>query len=204
MKRVRVRPYTMADYPALRMIQEEAFPPPFPEELWWQKDHIQSHADTFPEGGLLAEVDGVPAGSATSLIVTFDGKPHTWEEVSDSGYIQGTHDPNGDTLYGIDLCVRPSMRGSGVAQALYAARKQTVCDLGLKRFVAACRIPGFNQYSHERSVEDYVEAVVSGECTDLVLTFMLKQGLRPVSILPNYVEDEESHDYAVLVEWLPL
>lgn len=204
MKNVMVRPYTADDYPALLTIQQEAFPPPFPEELWWQKDHIQSHVDTFPEGGLLAEVDGVPAGSATSLIITFDGKPHTWDEVSDSGYIRESHDPNGDSLYGIDLCVRPTMRGKGVAQALYEARKQTVRELGLKRFIAACRIPDFHQCAHALSVEEYVQAVVSGERTDLVLTFMLKQGLRPISVLPNYVEDDESHHYAVLVEWLPL
>ncbi|MFK3939397.1 GNAT family N-acetyltransferase [Alkalihalobacillus sp. NPDC078783] len=203
MKHVLIRPYTAADYAALLTIQKEAFPPPFPEELWWQKDQIKSHEDTFQKSGLLAEVDGVPAGSATSLIITFDGEPHTWEEVSDSGYIRESHDPDGDSLYGIDLCVRPTMRGKGVAQALYEARKQTVRELGLKRFIAACRIPGFHQCSHELSVEEYVQAVVLGERTDLVLTFMLKQGLRPVSILPNYVEDAESHHYAVLVEWLP-
>lgn len=202
MNNVTVRPYTLADYQALLQIQKEAFPPPFPSELWWQEAHIQSHVDTFPEGALLAEVNGVAAGSATSLLVDYDGKDHTWDEISDLGFILHSHKPSGDSLYGIDLCVRPSMRGQGVAQALYEARKQTVRDFKLKRFIAACRIPGYHHHAEELSVQEYVQSVQMETLKDQVLTFMLKQGLNPISILPNYVEDTESLDYAVLVEWL--
>ncbi|TSB44990.1 GNAT family N-acetyltransferase [Alkalicoccobacillus porphyridii] len=202
MSTITVRPYTLEDYDALLTIQKEAFPPPFPSDLWWTKEQIQSHVETFPQGGLIAEVHGTPAGSATSLLIEFDGSSHTWDEVSDSGFIRGSHQPDGDSLYGIDLCVRPSMRGQGIAQALYEARKQTVRDLGLKRFIAACRIPDYYKHADKLSVQDYVRAVQNQALKDPVLSFMLKQGLTPISILPKYVEDEESLDYAVLVEWL--
>ncbi|MDQ0207105.1 GNAT family N-acetyltransferase [Alkalicoccobacillus murimartini] len=202
MNKVTVRPYTIDDYDALLSIQKEAFPPPFPSDLWWLPEQIQSHVEIFPEGGLIVEVNGVPAGSATSLLVQFDGSNHTWEEVSDSGYIRRSHQPDGDSLYGIDLCVRPSMRGQGIAQALYEARKQTVRNLNLTRFIAACRIPGYHHHAEQQTVQDYVHAVQAGTLKDQVLCFMLKQGLTPLSILPNYVDDEESLNYAVLVEWL--
>ncbi|MCR6098621.1 GNAT family N-acetyltransferase [Salipaludibacillus agaradhaerens] len=196
-----VTPYKMSDYKDLLQIQKEAFPPPFPEELWWSKAHINAHVNTFAEGALLAKLNGEPAGSATSLITTYDGSPHTWEEISDNGYIQSSHKPNGDTLYGIDLCVRPAFRGKGVAKALYDARKQLVTQLGLTRYVAGCRIPGYHRYSNTLDVESYVNNVEQGLIHDLVLTFMLRQGLKPLQILPHYVEDEESKNYAVLVEW---
>ncbi|TPE69526.1 GNAT family N-acetyltransferase [Halalkalibacterium halodurans] len=196
-----VRPYTLADFNGLLEVQKEAFPPPFPEELWWNRAQIAAHVESFPEGAMVAVIRDKIVGSATSLLIKYDGKPHTWEEVADNGYIQSSHQPDGDSLYGIDLCVRPSFRGKGVARALYEARKQLIRELGLTRFVAGCRIPGYHQVASQMTVEDYVQAVVDGKRHDLVLTFMLKQGLRPLQILPNYLEDDESLHYAVLVEW---
>ncbi|MDT8861898.1 GNAT family N-acetyltransferase [Alkalihalobacillus sp. MEB130] len=201
MSKVNVRPYKMTDFESLLDVQKEAFPPPFPEDLWWNREQIEAHVTTFPEGALLAEIDGVVVGSATSLLIAFDGKPHTWEEVADDGYIRKSHNPNGDSLYGIDLCVRPSYRGKGIAGALYEARKDTVRQLGLKRFIAGCRIPNYHEHADRLDAESYVKAVEKGEIKDLVLTFMLKQGLHPLQVMPNYLEDDESLDYAVLVEW---
>ncbi|GAB2672407.1 GNAT family N-acetyltransferase [Paenibacillus thermoaerophilus] len=199
---VHIRSYTVEDYEQLLDVQREAFPPPFPEELWWRRDQIEAHVRAFPQGAMAAvRSDGTIIGSATSLIIQYDGKPHTWEEVSDRGYIEGTHNPNGDSLYGIDVCVRPSARGMGVAGLLYEARKRLVTELGLKRFVAGCRIPGYGAHAGRLSAEEYVQAVVRGELKDQVLSFMLKQGLKPLQVLPNYLEDEDSRDYAVLVEW---
>ncbi|WP_127579568.1 GNAT family N-acetyltransferase [Paenibacillus koleovorans] len=196
-----VRTYTSDDFEALLDIQREAFPPPFPEELWWRKEQVAAHVRTFPDGAMIAYCDGVPAGSATSLLVRYTGQPHTWEEVSDRGYIAGSHEPDGDSLYGIDVCVRPAFRGRGVAQALYEARKQLVVRLGLRRFMAGCRIPGFHAVADQLSVESYVREVAEGKRRDLVLSFMLKQGMRPLQVLEHYLEDEESLHYGVLVEW---
>ncbi|WP_100405776.1 GNAT family N-acetyltransferase [Bacillus solitudinis] len=198
-----IRPYTIDDFEGLLDVQKEAFPPPFPEELWWSREQIQAHFETFPEGALLAEDDGIIVGSATSLLIAFNGESHTWEEVADRGYIRNSHNSNGESLYGIDVCVRPSYRGQGVAKALYEARKETVKQLGLKRFLAGCRIPNFHEYAHKMNVEDYIEAVTRGSIHDLVLSFMLKRGLTVVQPLPNYLADEESLNYAVLVEWRP-
>ncbi|SDZ66829.1 Acetyltransferase (GNAT) family protein [Evansella caseinilytica] len=198
---ITVRSYTPDDFDKLMTIQREAFPPPFPEALWWNKEQITAHAATFREGAMYAEADGEPAGSATSLLVHFDGEAHTWEEVADNGYIRRSHRPDGDTLYGIDLCVRPKFRGRGIAHALYDARKQLVIDLRLKRYVAGCRIPNFHKHAGQMSVETYVDKVVDGEINDLVLSFMLRQGLVVKQIMPHYLDDDESLDYAVIVEW---
>ncbi|MCK0469985.1 GNAT family N-acetyltransferase [Halalkalibacter sp. APA_J-10(15)] len=198
---IKTRMYTLDDFEALLTIQKEAFPPPFPEELWWSKDQITAHMNTFAEGAIIAELDGVIVGSATSTLIHYTGKPHTWEEVADQGYMTNSFDPNGDSLYGIDLCVRPSYRSKGIATALYEARKALVRQNGYKRFLAGCRIPNYHQYADELDVQTYIQAVQAGEVKDLVLTFMIKQGLTPLKALPNYIDDEESRHYAVLVEW---
>lgn len=196
-----VRPYTLNDFDALLRVQQEAFPPPFPEELLWKREHVEAHVTAYPEGAMVAVCDGEIAGSATSLRVTYTGAPHTWEEVSDRGYIRGRHEPDGDSLYGIDLCVRPAFRGKGIAHALYEARKQLVVRSGLKRFMAGCRIPGYRDVANHLNAADYVRLVADGERHDLVLSFMLKQGMRPLQVLDDYLEDAESCDKAVLVEW---
>ncbi|MFC4545437.1 GNAT family N-acetyltransferase [Paenactinomyces guangxiensis] len=199
---VRVRTYTLDDFDGLLQVQREAFPPPFPEELLWNREQIAAHVETFPAGAMVAEVDGIITGSATSLIVQYTGEPHTWAEAADDGYIRNSHQPDGDSLYGIDLCVRPAFRGRGVAQALYAARKELVKSLGLKRLIAGCRIPGFHQYAGQMDAAEYVQKVAHGQIKDPVLTFMVKQGLKPQQVLDDYLEDEESLNKAVLVEWL--
>ncbi|WP_236784651.1 GNAT family N-acetyltransferase [Alteribacter salitolerans] len=198
---ISVRNYTLADYEALLTIQKEAFPPPFPEELWWSKDQIRSHIETFPEGAMIAEIDGEPAGSATALMILFDGKPHTWDEVADEGYIARSHNRKGDSLYGIDVCVRPEFRGKGVAKALYEARKSLVEKLKLTRFMAGCRIPGYHKHADRLSPQDYMVEVRNGRIDDLVLSFMIRQGMTPVQVMENYLDDEESKDCAVIVEW---
>ncbi|WP_026691648.1 GNAT family N-acetyltransferase [Alteribacter aurantiacus] len=198
---ITVRNYTLDDLDALLTIQKEAFPPPFPEELWWNKEQIQAHVDAFAEGAMLAEIGGEPVGSATALMIQFDGKPHTWDEVADHGYITRSHTPQGDSLYGIDVCVRPDYRGRGVARALYVARKSLVQNRGLKRFMAGCRIPGYHAYADRLTPHEYMNEVQQGRIDDLVLSFMIRQGMTPLQVMENYLEDEESKDCAVIVEW---
>ena len=56
--RVIIRPYTLGDMEGMIAIQRASFPPPFPPELWWQKEQLLEHITRFPEGALCAEVNG--------------------------------------------------------------------------------------------------------------------------------------------------
>ena len=87
-----IRNYCKDDFDDLISVQKRAFPPPFPSELWWNKDQLAHHLSHFPLGAMCVEVDGKLVGSMTSLIVDFDPlEPHhTWEDITDDGYIR-TH-----------------------------------------------------------------------------------------------------------------
>lgn len=104
-----VRNYKETDFPGLIHIQEESFPPPFPEELWWNEEQLKNHITLFPEGALCIEAAGELVGSMTSLLVDFDQScpDHKWEEVTDDGYIRN-HNPSGNTLYVVDISMRPN------------------------------------------------------------------------------------------------
>lgn len=199
-----IRPYQVEDHAQLLRIQTECFPPPFPQELLWSRAQIASHVRHFPAGALAAVADDELVGSATCTRRRFDpAHPgHTWAEAADHGWIR-TCDPAGDTLYGIDIAVRPAWRGRGVARALYQARFALVRSLGLARFQAGSRLSGYHRHASAMSAADYAQAVAAGRLEDPVITPQMRAGLRPVALLPGYIDDAESHHHALLMEWTP-
>lgn len=201
---ITVRPYTLADWDALFRIQRECFPPPFPVDQIWSREQIETHLRLFPEGALCALVDGEVVGSCTCLIIQFDPHHpgHTWSAVTGDGWIT-PHNPEGDTLYGVDMGVRPDFRGKGVARAMYQARFDLVRRLGLTRFMAGGRMPGYQRYADRLSPEAYAAEVVAGRIVDPVITPQLKAGLKPVFVVHQYLTDEESGNNALLLEWRP-
>jgi ribosomal protein S18 acetylase RimI-like enzyme len=201
---VRIRNYTLDDFPGLKQIQRECFPPPFPEDQTWTYEQIASHMQYFPEGCFCAEVNGELVGSCTALIVAYDPDhlDHKWNDVMGGGFLN-THNAHGDSLYGVDMSVRPAWRGRGVAKALYQARFDLVRRLGLKRFMAGGRMPGYHLHAADMTPEQYAEAVAAGKLIDPVITPQLKAGLRPVKVVHDYLVDVESCDCALLLEWLP-
>lgn len=197
-----IRRYGEADFQALIAVQAESFPPPYPEELWWNLEQLSQHVTRFPEGALCAEVDGRIVGSMTSLILDMNdyGHTHNWETIADSGYIRN-HNRDGDTLYVIDLCVIPEYRKSGIGKWLMQTMFETVVELRLARLLGAGRMPGYHLHAHDTTPEQYIEKVVSGEWKDPVLTFLLRCGRMPIGIAHHYLEDEHSLNHAALMEW---
>jgi ribosomal protein S18 acetylase RimI-like enzyme len=197
-----IRNYQEPDFPDLIRIQQESFPPPFPAELWWNPEQLHNHVTLFPEGALCVEVNGEMAGSMTCLMVNFDPNhaDHTWEEITDKGYIRN-HDPNGNTLYVVDICVRPAYRKLGLGKWLMLSMYDVVVHKGLERLLGGGRMPGYHKKAKEWTAEQYLDAVVKGEWKDPVISFLLRCGRTPVKVVANYLEDEESCNYATLMEW---
>lgn len=201
-KSVVVRPMRPEDFEQVVDVQRKCFPGMLP----WPRDQVESQIATFPEGQLVVECDGRVVASCSSLVVEFDEYEdgHTWNEVADRGYF-GTHDPEGDTLYGVELMVDPEYRGMRLARRLYDARKQLCVDLNLKRIVVGGRIPGYSEHSSEMDVKTYVRRVLSKELFDPVMTVQISNGFALKRIIRSYLdEDRESEGYATLLEWVNL
>lgn len=201
MLRAVIRNYTHRDFADLIRVQALSFPPPFPPELWWKEEQLHEHVTRFPEGALCAEVEGRVVGSMTALRVRLaDGEAHDWATVTDNGYIRN-HDPNGDTLYVVDICVEPDYRKFGIGRWLMQSMYETVVHLGCRRLLGGGRMPGYHKVADRMTPEEYVEKVTRGELRDPVLTFLLRCGRMPVGVARNYLEDEESLHHAALMEW---
>jgi GNAT superfamily N-acetyltransferase len=195
------------DFGGVVALQRACFPPPFPEGLLWTEDHLASHLRRFAEGQFVAVSNGQVIGSASSLLIGEDvWSAHSDWETTTGGHFFAGHDPTGTTLFGADVSVDPLWRGQGVGRALYEARFALVRKLGLARFGTACRIPDWLEWSlahRDSSKQAYVLAVVRGEARDRTLSPLLRIGLRHRGVIEGHMDDAESGDAAVVLEWTP-
>lgn len=185
-------------------LQEESFPVLARYGNIWHPDELTSHLQVFPQGQFVAvEEDGEVVGSASTLIVTLNPEyaEHTWKGVTSNGMFTG-HDPNGDSLYGADISTHPKFRHEGIGSMLYGARKELVLKLGLRRMISGGRLFNYQDYANKMSASDYADRVINGELHDPVLSFELDNGFKFIKILPNYLDDIRSRNYASFIEWL--
>lgn len=201
---VKVREATRADIPELAALNKLAYPDLATENVIWSEEQLLSHMRVFPQGQMVAVLEGKLVGAVSSLIVDLGPDPlrlHTFDGITDGGFFTN-HDPGADTLYGADVYVHPECRGKGVGGALYASRRKLCRRLNLRRIVAGGRLFNYRQYADKYSPEEYVERVVAGEVRDQVLSFQVREGFEIRGVLPNYLPDPVSHDNAAFLEWL--
>ena len=194
-----IRQTKFEDIEKILEIQNLSFPGMDP----WEKEHLVSHLTIFPEGQLLAELDGEIIGSSSSLIINFDeyDDRHTWDDVTDEGYITN-HNPDGYNMYGVEVMVHPEYRRMKVGQRLYEARKELARELNLKSIILGGRIPNYHKYAAEMSSREYVDSVSRHKIYDPVLTFQLMNDFTLMRVNPNYLPDDKaSKKYATLMEW---
>lgn len=199
MTKIVVRPLTLSDYEAVTEIQKASFPGMKP----WSTEQFESLTSIFPEGQMGVELDGKIVASSCSLILNFENYSETqsWNELTANGMITN-HDPDGETLYGIEIMVHPDYRKMKLSRRLYESRQKLVRELNLKRICIGGRIPNYHKYANEYTAAEYVEMVVDRKVYDPVLTAQIANGFVLKRLLPGYLpNDQESCGYATFLEW---
>lgn len=169
------------------------------------------HTEIFPEGQFTALdvqpglADGEPhaVGMTTSMIIQYDpAQPllQSWYDTTDNGWLTG-HNPAGNWLYGVETVVHPNFQRQGVGSGLMNARFDTVRKLNLRGMIAGSLFVDYAKVADQMTVEAYVAAVVAGDLYDSNLTKQLHKGFRVVNLIPNYVEEPRTRDYAAAILW---
>lgn len=192
------------DVARLVAMNHAAYPELVEENVVWSAGQIRSHLARFPEGQIVAELDGVPMGAISTFVVPPSRDPmaqHSWLDITDDGTF-ASHDRRGDSLYLADIYVDPRGQGKRVGEALYAALRDLCVALDLGRVVAGGRLWGYHEYAARLSAEEYVARVLRGDIRDRVLGSQIKAGFAVRGILVGYLRDPRSRDYATLLEWV--
>lgn len=199
--RLRLRQTQVEDYDDIHEIMERVYPD---LDGAWSREQFVSQIHRFPEGQICIEDHGKVVAAAISLIVEYRrfGDQHSYWQITGNGYLT-THDPDGDTLYGVDVFVHPDYQGLRLGRRLYDARKELCEKLNLRAIVAGGRIPGYAGYAEQLTPQQYVEKVKNHEVTDPILTFQLANDFHVRKIITGYLpDDSRSGAYATLIEWL--
>jgi ribosomal protein S18 acetylase RimI-like enzyme len=204
---------TKYDIPKIINLQKQSFADMAEYGMIWPSSYLENHISIFPEGQFCAEAidkdhgdiskKKMIVGSASSLIITLEPPyaEHTWYEITGQGMFMN-HDITGDSLYGADISTHPQFQRQGIASMLYNARKDLAIKLNLRRIIAGGRLYYYYKHANKISPIEYVNRAIVGEIKDPVLSFQLKNGFRFIKILPNYLYDKRSLNYAAFIELL--
>ena len=195
-----VRNATLEDIYGIRKLVEKVYPqfPPY------STDQLRGQINNFPDGQFVAVYDDVIVGYCATFRIGSEAAlaPHTWNEITGNGFAS-RHDPNGEYLYGFEVCVDPDYRGLRIGQRLYNERKKLCRYYRLKGIVFGGRMPGFRKRINQvKTPEQYIEQVKVRKLRDPVLSFQLRNGFEIIGVLNNYLpSDSESMGYAAHMIW---
>ncbi len=199
-RQLRVRPARFEDIPQLVALTARVYTP----EWGHSAEMLRGQITQFPEGQFVAEHGERIVGYCATFRVAGETAlaPHTWTEITGGGFAS-RHDPQGDWLYGMDVCVDPDFRGLRVGRRLYAARKRLCQKLGLLGIVFGGRLPGLaRRIARYGDAQAYVDAVIAGRQRDATMSFQLRNGFELIGLLPRYLPgDVESLGYATHMVW---
>ena len=104
-------------------------------------------------------------------------------------------------MYGVDTSVHPDYRSRGVGGLLMEARFAVLKSLNLRGMIAGSMIIDYEQVADTQSPEAYVADVVAGRRFDTNLSKQLRKGFKVHNLIPNYVEDKRTRNWAAAFLW---
>lgn len=199
--KLEIRNARITDYEDIKEIMDLVFSKDFGGA--WTREEFEAQISIFPEGQIVIEDNGKVVAGALSLIVDYSkhGDRHTYQSITGGGKIPN-HDPNGDTLYGMDIFVHPHYQGLRLGRRLYDARKELCEKLNLRRIIIGGWIPGYKKYEQEMSPQKYLNLVKQKELYDPVLSFQLANDFHVRRVVTNYFpETKGASSHAIILEW---
>ena len=197
---IEIRNPTLKDVPRINALVQRVYG----KGEGYTRGMLQGQVAAFREGQFIVEYEGDLVGYAAGFLI--DEKtamePHTWDEITGGGYAS-RHDPNGEWLYGMEVCVDPDARRLRIGQRLYDARRELCEHLELKGIVFGGRMPGLGRKKKlYPEPQEYLDAVTARKAKDPVVAFHLRAGYEPIGVLKDYLPgDRQSMGHATHMVW---
>lgn len=178
----------------------------WPSELQATKEKFASRLRIFPDGFFVLKFSGQIKGVTTSLITTYDpSATRTWDEITDNGMIEKTHDSSGNALYVVSVGVSADAQGQGIGGKLVQSQIELTKKLGLKYLYLGARIPGFDPYCRQNgdiSPDEYLKLKnEKGDTYDPEIRFYERQGFYIAKVIPNFEPDTQSRNFGIVMLW---
>lgn len=200
--KLEVRNASVADIPSIIKLTKKVYlKDPFPYSVGMLRGQINN----FPEGQFVAVFEDEIVGYCATFQISeaLALNPHTWYEITGGGYAS-RHDPKGEYLYGMEVCVDPDFRGTRIGQRLYNQRKELCKYKRLRGIIFGGRIPGLSKktkYKFE-TPEEYLKLVKEKKIRDKVISFQMRNGFEIIGVLKKYLpHDKESQGFAAHMLW---
>ena len=198
-EKARIRQASMNDVPEIIRVENETWPlgEAATEEMF------RSRIEVFPQGVFVGEYHGQLVGVVAfqRMHYNLDTPISTWKEATDNGMIRASHNPEGETIFGIDLSATPLAPPKTGTRLLAEVGRYAIYH-NLKRGILGGRIPNYRQYSNRMTPEEYLEARnARGEPLDPEVRFYKRAGLKIGRVIPGYFDDPDSLSYGVLLIW---
>ena len=192
---------TPAYFGALAELQRVAYPTlGAPESM--RAEQFAAQYEMFPHGQFVSLLKGEVVGQGSGFFINFDfdHPEHSFSEIC-AGFYFTNHDPNGAYYYGADISVHPDFRRRGIGRRLYDARMGLVRRANRRGIVGGGLIPGYAAHRATLTPHQYVDKVLSGDLRDSTLSFQLSMNFQVRGLIPNYIEDSASDNWATLLVW---
>lgn len=180
-------------------LQAIVFPTLSKDELITEEKY-KKHLEIFPEGQFVVLDGDKVIASSTTLRQNYHKGPHTFLEISDNLWL-GTHDPNADWIYGLDMSVHPHYQGKGIGREIYNARQNLAKRLGCKGQMTAGMPIDFDKVKDQMTILEYCNKLMKGEIIDSTVTAQTKCGFILIEPLLEYLDDSRSGNCAILMFW---
>jgi len=194
-----IRNATYKDIPGILSLCKRAYQ----DMPTYSEDMVRGQITNFPDGQFVAIYEDEIVGYCATFIIGGDIalSPHSWSEITGNGFAS-RHDPTGDYLYGMEVCVDPDYRGWRIGQRLYNERKKLCEYRRLKGIVFGGRMPGLARKKSIADPQEYLDQVYAGTLRDQVINFQRRNGFDVLGILPDYLpSDKASRGFAAHMLW---
>lgn len=196
---ITIRNYSSIHYEQVKALMQECFSDM--GAIYSTQDELELLSKLYPQGQILFFVDDLLVAANFSRIVPFSKykKPHTQADCANlETFVEDTM--NGDSVYGLDVIVRPSFQNGKIGKLIVGEFLERVMSDNFRYMLGISRIVKYHQYANQYTALEYATLVKARVIQDPVLGFHFSYGCEIIGDSPEFNEaDTASNGEGIII-----